>query len=85
MYQVPPPREPSGCVQSLIISRMIFQILLVPLTLILGAVIAVLLMLWALSESPFLALAIVVVAALLLAALAKWEARRVSREAHRDD
>lgn len=85
MYEVPPPREPSGCVQSLVISRMIFQILLVPILLILGAIIAVLLMLWALSESPFLALAIVIVAALVLVALARWEARRIKREMQQDE
>jgi len=85
MYEVPPPREPSGCVQSLVISRMIFQILLVPILLILGAIIAVLLMLWALSESPFLALAIVIVAALVLVALARWEARRIKREMQEDE
>jgi hypothetical protein len=80
MYQVPPPREPSGCVQTLVISRMILQILLIPLALILGAIFAVLLALYAFSEHPLLGLVVIVLAALLMVAAAKWEGRRIRKE-----
>jgi hypothetical protein len=80
MYQVPPPREPSGCVQTLVISRMIMQILFIPLALILGAIIAVLLTLYAFSVHPLLGLAVILGAAALIVAAAKWESHRIRKD-----
>ena len=40
-YHPPPPSQPNGCLQTLIISRMIFQILAIPVALILGMLIGV--------------------------------------------
>jgi uncharacterized membrane protein YoaK (UPF0700 family) len=85
MYQVPPPREPSGCIQTLVISRMILQILFIPLSLILGAILAVLLTLYAFSEHPLLGLVVIVGAAFLVVAAAKWEGRRIRKEFPEDE
>ena len=85
MYYPQQPKEPSGCMQSLIISRMIMQILAIPLLMIMGAIFAVLLTLYALTVSPFLGLAVVVGFVLLLVFGVKWESDRISRNAPKDD
>ena len=78
-------REPSGCLQSLIISRMILAMLLIPMALVIGTVIAVLLTFYALSISPLLALLVVGSAVGLIVFVGKWEARRAGRDAPRDE
>jgi hypothetical protein len=80
MYYPQSPKEPNGCMQAIIISRMIMGILAIPLALIMGAIIAVMLALYALSVHPLLGLAVVVGCILLIVAVAKWESRRVSRD-----
>ncbi len=85
MYYPQEPKEPSGCVQSIVITRMIIGILAIPLGLILGAVLAVLLTLWALSINPLLGLAVIVGGILLLIAVARWESNRLGRDIPRDE
>ena len=85
MYYPQQPKEPSGCIQSLIISRMNIQILAIPLALIMGSIFAVLLALYALTISPFLGLAVVVFFVLLLVFLVRWEGDRITRNAPKDD
>jgi hypothetical protein len=85
MYYPQQPKEPSGCMQTLVITRMIFATLLVPMGLIFGAIIAVLLTFYALSIHPLLALLVIVIAGAVLYALAKWESRRISRNNPPDD
>jgi membrane protein YdbS with pleckstrin-like domain len=85
MYHVPPPKEPSGCLQTLVISRMILQILFIPLMLILGSIVAIVLFFFSLSVSPLLSLAILIMGVLALIAAAKWEWRRVGREMPPDE
>jgi hypothetical protein len=80
MYYPQAPKEPSGCMQALIISRMIVTILAVPLGLIIGAIFAVMFALWALSIHPLLGLAVIVGGILLLLAIARWESRRLGRD-----
>jgi pilus assembly protein TadC len=84
-YHPPPPREPSGCVQTLVISRMIFQILAIPIALILGALLSILLFIYAFSESVILGLLVLAAAGFLLHAAIRWEQRRIQREMPPDE
>ncbi|HLF76813.1 MAG TPA: hypothetical protein VJB57_04925 [Dehalococcoidia bacterium] len=85
MYYPQAPKEPSGCMQAIIISRMIVGILAIPLGLIIGAILAVMLALYALSVHPLLGLSVVAAGILLLLAAVRWESRRVGRDIPRDD
>ncbi len=80
MYYPQPEREPGGCMETLLISRIVFGMLLVPFLMVFGAVFAVILTLIALSISPFLALGTIVACVGLIAGLGKWEAARVRRQ-----
>jgi hypothetical protein len=80
MYQVPPPKEPNGCLQTLVITRIIAQILLVPMLLIFGGVICVVAALYAFAASPLLGLGIIIVTIIVLTALSRWEYTRVKRD-----
>ena len=80
MYQVPPPKEPNGCFQTIVISRIIAQILLVPLLLIFGGVICVILAIYAFATNPLFGLGIILATAVILTALARWEYTRVKRD-----
>jgi len=79
-YHPPPPSEPNGCIQTLVITWMIFQILFLPLAMIMGMLIAVMLMFFAFSENPLLGLAAIVIIGLLFYVIVKWEQGRVERE-----
>jgi uncharacterized integral membrane protein len=79
-YHPPPPSEPNGCLQTLVITRMIFQILLLPLVMILGMLIAVMLIFFAFSENPLLGLGGILIIGLLIYLFVKWERIRVDRE-----
>jgi hypothetical protein len=81
----PPPKEPSGCIQTIVISRMIMQILFVPLMLILGAIMAVILTLFAFSYHPLAGFAMLVFWTVLIVAVGKWEWRRVGKELPPDE
>jgi hypothetical protein len=77
MYSPRPTKEPNGCLQTLIITRIILQILFVPMMLVAGGIALVLAFFFALTVNPLLGLAVLVVAGFLLYLLGKWEARRV--------
>ena len=76
---------PSGCAQTIMLTRVILQILFVPLLLIFGSVLFVLLTFFALSISPFLALLTIAGGAAALYGAAKWESRRIARDNPPDD
>ena len=78
-YHPPASKEPSGCLQTLVITRMIFQILAIPIAMIVIGLGAVILFLWAFTESPLLALGIIVLFGFLLYGITKWEQGRVQR------
>jgi hypothetical protein len=80
MYRVPPPKEPSGCLQALVITRILLQILLVPFILLLGALVTIALAIVAFVEHPLLGFAVIAIALLILVGLAKWEYARVAKE-----
>ncbi len=79
------PSEPSGCFQTLVISRMIIGILLVPIMLIGGAIIAVLVGFYLLSIHPLFALLFILAAAAAMIGVARWEGRRIAKERPPDD
>ena len=85
MYHPPPPKEPSGCIQTLVISRMILQILFVPILMIIGGIVGVLLFIDAFTVSPFLGLGVLALGVGALVALGKWEWRRVGKDVPPDD
>jgi prepilin signal peptidase PulO-like enzyme (type II secretory pathway) len=79
-YHPPPPSEPNGCIQTLVISRMIFMILLIPMLLIMGVLFAVMAIFVAYSRNPVLGLLVVTIIGALFYLVVKWEQRRVERE-----
>jgi len=79
-YHPPASKEPNGCLQTLVITRMIFQILAVPIAMIVIGLGAVILFLWAFTESPLLALGVIVLFGFILYGITKWEHRRIQRE-----
>ena len=85
MYYPQAPKEPSGCMQSILITRAILGLLLVPLALIGGAILLIVLAFYALSIHPLLGLLVVVAALLALFAAVRWETKRVEREIPRDE
>jgi hypothetical protein len=79
------PREPNGCLQSLVISRLIIGMLLIPMALIIGCVVAVILTFYALAAHPLLALLVIVCSVGIIVGLAKWESWRVTKDMPPDD
>jgi hypothetical protein len=77
MYNPRPQKEPSGCLQTLIITRIILQILFVPLLLVSGGITAVLLFFFALTVNPLLGLGVLVLGGVGLYFFGKWESSRV--------
>jgi membrane protein implicated in regulation of membrane protease activity len=84
-YHPPPPREPNGCLQSLVITKMIFEILAIPIVMIVLGLVAVMIFLYAFSESPLLALVVIAGFGLVLYAIMRWEHRRIERELPPED
>jgi hypothetical protein len=80
MGRVPPPKEPNGCLQTAVISRMIAQILFVPLLLIFGGILFVVFAFYAFAEHVLLGFGLVVFAGVVLAVIARWEYERVKRD-----
>jgi hypothetical protein len=76
MYTPRPQKEPSGCLQTVIISRMIFQILLIPLLLVAGGIACVILFFFALTVNPLLGLGVLVLVGFGLDLLGRWEQGR---------
>ena len=79
-YQQKPPKEPSGCMQTIIISRLVMGILFVPILIVIGAILLIMLAFYALSIHPLLALLVVAIGAVIIVAVARWEGRRVEKE-----
>jgi len=84
-YHPPSAKEPSGCIQTLVISKVIFQILAVPIFMIFVGLVAVMIFLYAFTESPLLALLVFGVFGFLLYGIMKWEQRRIQRELPPED
>ncbi len=85
MYNPQEQREPNGCMESLVYTRIVFSLLLVPFALILGVVMMVLVTFVALSIHPLLALLVLVSSLAAIVALARWEVRRIAKEMPPED
>ena len=85
MYNPQEQREPSGCMEAIFYTRIVFGLLLVPFVMIFGVVTAVVLTFVALSYHPLLALLVLVTCTSLIVLLARWEAGRVAREMPPED
>jgi membrane protein implicated in regulation of membrane protease activity len=79
-YHPPPPSEPNGCIQTLVISRIVFGILMIPLLMIIGVLFGVMIFLIAYSTHPLLGIAVLAVIGLAIYAFAKWEQRKVRQD-----
>jgi len=77
MYSPRPTKEPNGCLQTLIITRIILQILFVPMLLVAGGIAMVLVFFFALTVNPLLGLGVLGIVGVLLYLLGKWESKRV--------
>ena len=74
MYE--PPRQPSGCLEVWVLTRAIFGMLFWPLAALVGSVAGVVLIFYAFTVHPLLALAPIGGVALAVLAFARWEQRR---------
>ncbi|HEU0073061.1 MAG TPA: hypothetical protein VFS30_03550 [Dehalococcoidia bacterium] len=79
-YHPPGPSGPNGCIQTIVISRMIFMILLIPVLLIISVIFAVMAVFVAYSRHPVLGLAVICVVSTLIYIVIKWEQHRVERD-----
>lgn len=80
MYYPRAPKEPSGCLQTLLITRAIFGVLAIPLVIISGALIATLVTLFLFTVNPLLALIPLSLGIFGIYALARWEKARIEKE-----
>ena len=79
-YHPPPPAEPNGCLQTILISRMIFGILAIPMLLILGVLVGVVLTFIAFSEHVLYGLASLAGSVGFISLLLQIERRRSARD-----
>jgi len=80
MYFPRAPKEPSGCLQTLLVTRAIFAILAIPLLIIIGALVATLVTLYLFTVDPPLALIPLAIGVLGVYLLARWERSRIEKE-----
>ena len=85
MYYPQQQKEPSGCMETLLITRIVFGMLLVPFLMILAAILAVVVSFWALTVHPLLALGIVMLCGAVFVAIVKFEQARVQRQLPPED
>ena len=78
-YPDPNPKKVNGCLESLILTKVAFQVLAPALLFILGSILGIVLLLYAFAWSLWLGLGGLVLAALLIFLLSRWEKRRVAR------
>lgn len=80
MYYPQEPKEPSGCMQTIIITRVIFSLLAVPVAIIGGTMFALGITFYAFTVSPPLALIPLALGIVAVLALARWEKARIEKE-----
>ena len=85
MYYPQAPKEPGGCSETLLITRIVFGMLLVPFLMVFGAIFAIVLAFYALSVHPLLAVLVFVLCFAAIALVAKWEAARVKAQMPPED
>jgi len=84
MYNPRPTKEPSGCLQTLFITRIILQILFIPLMLVAGGIAGVLVFFFALTVNPLLGLLVLVLVGVGLYLLGRWEQKQVPQGPPKD-
>lgn len=80
MYYPQQQKEPSGCMETLLITRIVFGMLMVPFLMILAAIAAVVLAFYALTVHPLLAIVVVAICGGIFIGVVKWETIRVKRQ-----
>jgi hypothetical protein len=80
MYYPQPEKEPSGCAQTVIITRVIFSLLLPPILVILGSIGFLLFALYLFTVKAVLVLIPAAIAAVGLFLFALWERSRAPNE-----
>ncbi|HZQ35314.1 MAG TPA: hypothetical protein VFD32_05240 [Dehalococcoidia bacterium] len=85
MYYPKEQKEPSGCLQTLIITRVIFGILAVPLAIIGGVLFTIGMTFYLFTVSAPLALIPLGLGVVAVYGLARWERKRIEKEMRRDD
>ena len=83
-YYPRPQKEPSGCLQSWLITKAIFGILAVPFLLLGGGLFAAVFTLYLFTVNPPLALIPITIGGAGLYGLARWEKARVDKEIARN-
>jgi hypothetical protein len=81
MYYPQEPKEPSGCMQTLIITRVIFALLAVPVAIIGAAMFAIVMTFYLFTVSAPLALIPLLLGVVGVMVLYRWEQARISNEA----
>jgi hypothetical protein len=84
MYYPQEPKEPSGCMQTIIITRVILGMLVIPVAAILAVLFALIVTFYVFTVSPLLALIPVGLIVLAIMAFARWEQSRIDRQTPRD-
>ncbi len=80
MYYPKEPDEPSGCMQTFVITRVMFSLLAVPVAIIAGALFALVFTFYCYTVSPPLALIPLGIGFGGVYALYRWEKARVDKE-----
>jgi hypothetical protein len=85
MYYPQQQKEPSGCMETIVITRIVFGMLMLPLAMIVAAIFAVVVAFYALTIHPLLALLVIVVCGALFVGFVKWETARVRKQMPPED
>lgn len=86
MYYPQEPKEPSGCMQTLVITRVIFSMLAIPVGIIGGTMFALAITFYVFTVNPVLALIPLGIGVLGVVGLARWEQARIAKQTlPRDD
>jgi hypothetical protein len=80
MYYPKEPEEPSGCMQTLVITRVMFSLLAVPVAIIAGALFALVFTFYIYTVSAPLALVPLAIGVGGVFALYRWEKAKVDKE-----
>jgi hypothetical protein len=80
MYYPQEPKEPSGCLQTIVITRVIFSLLAVPIAIIGGSMLLLGMTFYLFTVSAPLALIPIAIGGLGVFAFFRWEQARIEKE-----
>lgn len=78
-YPDPNPKKPNGCLETLVLTKIAFEVLLPAVAFIFGSILAIVFIIWAFATSVWLGLFAVGLAALAIWLLTVWDKRRVAK------